>query len=97
MILEIADLTIKNNQQQEFEQVVQSALKTIFPKAIGYRSHLFYRCIESPNRYILQLTWDTLENHTVDFRGSTLFKEWRAMVGEYFAQPPHVEHFECVT
>lgn len=96
MIVEIADLTIKGNRQKEFELVVQSALSSIFPKANGYRSHVFYRCIESPNRYILQLTWDTLENHTVDFRGSSHFVEWRAMVGEYFSQPPHVEHFECV-
>lgn len=96
MIVEIADLTIKSNLQKEFEQVVQSALNLIFPKAKGYRSHLFYRCIESPNRYILQLTWDTLENHTIDFRGSPLFTEWRALVGDFFSKPPHVEHFERV-
>jgi hypothetical protein len=39
------------------------------------------------------LRWETLENHTVDFRGSSLFPEWRFLVGEFFAQPPHVEHF----
>lgn len=32
MIVEIADLTIKNNRQQEFEQVVQSALKSFSQK-----------------------------------------------------------------
>jgi hypothetical protein len=39
---------------------------------------------------------ETLENHTVDFRGSTLFAEWRALVGDFFAQPPHVQHFAAV-
>jgi hypothetical protein len=36
--------------------------------------------------------WETLENHTVDFRGSENFAEWRALVGPYFASPPEVEH-----
>ncbi len=96
MIVEIADILIKKDHQKEFERAVLAAVNTVFPKAKGFRSHIFYRCIESPNRYSLQLTWDTLENHTVDFRGSSLFTEWRAMVGDCFAQPPHVEHFECV-
>jgi hypothetical protein len=37
--------------------------------------------------------WETLENHTVDFRESPAFAEWRAIVGPFFAQPPQVEHF----
>ncbi len=37
--------------------------------------------------------WDTVENHTVDFRGSPAFQDWRAIVGPYFASPPVVEHF----
>jgi len=43
---------------------------------------------------VLQIFWDTLEDHTVGFRGSSLFTEWRAIVGPFFAAPPHVEHFE---
>jgi hypothetical protein len=45
---------------------------------------------------LLERSWDTLEDYTVAFRGSPLFTQWRAMVGDYFAQPPHVEHFELV-
>jgi hypothetical protein len=36
--------------------------------------------------------WETLENHTVDFRGSENFAEWRGLVGQYFVSPPEVEH-----
>lgn len=96
MILEIADIRIKTGQQIEFETAVKFALTSIFPKAKGFREHKFHRCIESPDRYVLQLTWDTLADHTVGFRGSALFVEWRAMVGGFFAHPPHVEHFELV-
>jgi heme-degrading monooxygenase HmoA len=97
MILEVADIRIKTGQQTEFEAAVQTALKTVFPKAKGFCDHNFHRCIESPDRYVLQLTWETLEDHTVKFRGSPLFAEWRAMVGDFFAQPPYVEHFELVS
>jgi hypothetical protein len=41
--------------------------------------------------------WQTLENHTVDFRGSPAFADWRAIVGPFFAEAPKVEHFELVT
>ena len=93
MILEIADIKIKASQNAEFEQAVETALVTIFPKSKGFVRHKFHRCIESPNRYVLQLNWETLEDHAVEFRGSSLFTEWRALVGSYFSEPPHVEHF----
>jgi heme-degrading monooxygenase HmoA len=97
MILEIADIKIKAGQNSEFEKAVQTALLKIFPKSKGFVHHKFHRCIESPNRYVLQLSWQTLEDHTVEFRGSPLFAEWREMVGNYFSDPPHVEHFILVS
>jgi heme-degrading monooxygenase HmoA len=94
MILEVADLRIAIGQQADFEKAIQIAVTTIFPRAKGFRNHQLHHCIETPERYILQLTWDTLEDHTEGFRGSQLFTEWRALVGGFFAQAPHVEHFE---
>jgi hypothetical protein len=40
--------------------------------------------------------WETLENHTVDFRSSEDFAAWRGLVGQYFASPPEVEHTQTV-
>lgn len=96
MILEIADIRIKPGCQNSFEQAVQTALKDIFPRAKGFIDHRFHRCLESPERYVLQLSWECLEDHTVAFRGSELFSEWRSLVGEFFANAPHVEHFQIV-
>ena len=96
MILEIADIHIKTGQQADFEKAVGLALDTIFAKAKGFRGHQFRHAIESPERYVLLLSWDTLEDHTIAFRGSALFTEWRALVSEYFAKPPYVEHFVLV-
>ena len=97
MILEIADIRIQAGQQAAFEQAIQHGLATVITKAKGFEGFKVNRGIESPERYVLQIFWTTLENHTVDFRESPAFTEWRSIVGPFFAQPPVVEHFDLVT
>ena len=62
----------------------------------GFRSIRVVRGIESPDRIVLLVEWDTLEAHTEDFRESERFPSWRAEIGPYFAEPPRVEHFTDV-
>lgn len=96
MILEIADIRIRPGQQAAFEAAVQHGIASVASHAQGFKGWKVNRGIESPERYILQIFWATLEDHTVGFRGSPLFGQWRAIVGPFFAQPPAVEHFELV-
>ena len=96
MILEIADIRITPGKQAEFDAAIQHGIATVASKAIGFRGFKVNKCIETPERYILQIFWDTLENHTVDFRQGPLFVQWRAIVGPFFAAPPVVEHFTLV-
>ena len=96
MILEIADITISPGKQAEFDTAIQLAIDTVASQAKGFRGFEVKRGIESPERYILMIYWDTLENHTVDFRQGPLFPQWRAIVGPFFAAPPMVEHFTLV-
>jgi len=93
MILEIADITIPSGKQAEFDAAIQHGLATVLSKAKGFRGFEVQKGIESPGRYILMIRWETLENHTVDFRQGPLFPQWRAIVGPFFAAPPVVEHF----
>lgn len=97
MILEIADIRIQPGQQAAFDEAIERGLRTVIARAKGVRGYKVNKGIESPERYILQVFWDTLEAHTVDFRQGPLFPEWRAIVGPFFAQPPVVEHFTLVT
>ncbi|WP_396433226.1 antibiotic biosynthesis monooxygenase family protein [Limnohabitans sp.] len=94
MILELADIRIHPGQQAEFEKAIERGLISVASRAKGYRGAKVNRCIENPERFVLQIFWDTLEDHTVGFRESALFTEWRAIVGPFFAEPPHVAHFE---
>jgi len=96
MILEIADIRIQPGQQAAFEEAIQRGLDTVAAKAKGMRGYKVCKGIESPERYVLQIEWDTLEDHTVGFREGPLFTQWRAIVGPFFAGPPTVEHFEAV-
>ncbi len=96
MILELADIRIHPNQNAAFEEAIQHGLSTVIHKAHGFRGSKVNRGIENPERYVLQVFWDTLEDHTVGFRQSEAFTQWRAIVGPFFAAPPVVEHFDLV-
>ncbi len=93
MILELADIRIQPGQQAAFDEAIKRGVETVISKAKGFQGYKVNKGIESPERYILQIFWDTLENHTVDFRQSAAFADWRAIVGPFFAAPPAVEHF----
>jgi heme-degrading monooxygenase HmoA len=97
MLLEVADIRIPPGKQAEFDAAIQRGLDTVLSKSPGYVGHQVQKGVESPERYLLMVTWETLEAHTVTFRGSHLFAEWRAIVGPFFAVPPVVEHFTLLT
>jgi heme-degrading monooxygenase HmoA len=96
MILEVADITIPPGRNAEFDEAIVRGIQTVISHAEGFRGWKVNRGIESPERYLLMIFWDTLEDHTVRFRGGPLFAQWRAIVGPFFAQPPVVEHFTLV-
>ena len=96
MVLELAEITIRPGEQEQFDVAIARGIAEVIVNARGFRRATVHKGIESPERYVLQIEWDTLENHTVDFRGSPAFAEWRAIVGPFFAQPPRVEHFASV-
>ena len=96
MILELADFAIKSGQNAAFEKAIQHGLQTHIAHAKGCEGFKVSRGLENPDRYILQIFWSTLEDHTVGFRESPAFAEWRAIIGPFFASPPVVEHFDLV-
>ncbi len=93
MILEVANIEIKDGQQAAFEERLAEA-QAVLTQAEGYLRHQFQQCIETPNKYILLIRWTSLEAHEVGFRKSALFKEWRALIGDFFAATPQVAHYE---
>ena len=91
MVFELARISVKPGMEAEFEANVAKA-KPVFARAKGCRGMQLQRSVERPSTFILVVEWDTVENHTVDFRGSDDFKEWRKLVGHCFEATPDVEH-----
>jgi heme-degrading monooxygenase HmoA len=95
MILEVAMLSVHAGQESAFEAAMLKAAPVIAGSP-GYLGHELRRCVETPGRYLLLVQWETLEAHTVGFRQSPAFAEWREIIGGFFAAAPVVEHYEPV-
>ena len=95
MILEVATLDVRPGQEGAFEAAFRQA-STIIAGMTGYRSHQLQRCLERGNRYVLLVNWDTLEDHTVGFRGSSGYQEWKALLHHFYDPFPTVEHYTLV-
>lgn len=95
MILEHAILNIKAGQSSAFEAAFRDA-SVIIASSPGYFGHELHKCVEAPNRYLLIAWWDTVEAHTVGFRGSPAYQEWKEKLHHFYEPFPTVEHYEEV-
>jgi heme-degrading monooxygenase HmoA len=95
MILESAILYVKNGQETAFEKDFEKAGQYI-SSIEGCISHTLHRCLEVENKYLLSVQWENLEAHTVGFRESAAYLEWKRLLHHYYDPFPVVEHFELV-
>ena len=92
MVYERAVIEVKEGAEAAFEAAVKEAAP-YFQKARGCSGLSLQRSVEHPTQYVLVVKWDTVEDHTVHFRGAPEFQEWRRLASPHFASPPQVEHF----
>lgn len=95
MILEVAILNVIPGRGAEFEAAFRQA-QAIIASMRGYRSHDLRRCLEAGNRYVLLVQWDSLEDHTIGFRGSPQYQEWKRLLHHFYDPFPVVEHYAAV-
>lgn len=95
MILEAVILNIKPGLEQAFEVAFKQA-SSIISSMNGYISHELHRCIQVKGKYLLLVRWETLESHTVGFRGSAEYQEWKKLLHHFYEPFPTVEHFDQV-
>jgi len=93
MVLEQALITIRPGTAEAFEAGLARAREAIGASP-GFVSLRLHRGIETPERYLLLVEWETLDDHVVGFRESDAFGAWRALIGPFFESPPDVVHFE---
>jgi heme-degrading monooxygenase HmoA len=92
MILEAAMLQVRPGMQAEFEAAFREA-SPLIASMHGYGGHQLQQCLESEAKYLLLVRWETLEDHTIGFRGSPEYQEWRRLLHHFYDPFPTVEHF----
>lgn len=95
MVLEVAVLNVIAGKEIEFESAFLEAAN-IISSMKGYISHELQRCIEQPNRYVLLVNWQTLEDHTVGFRQSPQYQQWKKLLHHFYDPFPTVEHYKVI-
>jgi heme-degrading monooxygenase HmoA len=93
--LEHAMLEVRPGQEQAFEAAFAKA-QNIISASKGYLSHRLERCVEHPSRYLLLVEWTDLEAHTVGFRGSAEYQQWKSLLHHFYDPFPTVLHFRTV-
>jgi heme-degrading monooxygenase HmoA len=94
MVLEVVILNVVPDQETAFEAAFNRAIP-ILTGTSGYISHELRRSIEKPSRYIQLVQWQTLEDHTIGFRGSPQYQEWKALLHHFYDPFPIVEHYSA--
>jgi heme-degrading monooxygenase HmoA len=92
MVLEVAILDVIPSLQESFEESFRAA-SPLIAASTGYVSHELRKCVEKSNRYLLLVRWQTLEDHTVGFRGSERYAEWKRLLHKFYEPFPVVEHY----
>jgi heme-degrading monooxygenase HmoA len=95
MILEAAILNVKPGHESAFERAFEQA-KSIISSMQGFIGLELQHCVEVKNRYLLLVRWKTLEDHTIGFRQSSGYQEWKALLHLFYEPFPVVEHYESV-
>lgn len=95
MILETAVLHVKPELQHSFEPSFKEAFQYI-ASIKGYINHELHSSMESENKYLLLVHWETIEDHTIGFRQSEAYNEWKRLLHQYYEPFPVVEHYKQV-
>jgi heme-degrading monooxygenase HmoA len=95
MITEIVLLNTRKKQDGLFEAAFGEARK-IISNMKGYIGHELQKCIESKNKYVLIIRWETIEDHVEGFRKSEAYKEWKRLLHHFYDPFPVVEHYQKI-
>lgn len=94
-VLEVAILQVVPCEESAFEAAFARA-QHIIASMPGYLGHELQRCLEHSNQYVLLVRWRTLEDHTIGFRTSAEYQEWKALLHHFYDPFPSVQHYTSV-
>lgn len=91
MILEAFMLKVKEGMEEAFRGATE-----IISSMKGYVFQELQRCMGVEGKYLLQVQWETLEDHTIGFIQSKEYQEWKKKLHKFCDPFPTDEYFEKV-
>jgi len=97
MILEVAQLPVKADEEAAFEAAFAEAEKIISAQP-GYLSHELVRGADADNgsHYVLLVRWESVAAHQEGFRNSAGYQTWRELLHKFYEPGVAVAHFATV-
>lgn len=95
MIQEIFTLEVKPGTEVSFEKAFSQATN-IMKQAEGFLGAQLQRCLEQQGKYLVAVSWESVEAHVNDFKNSAAFQEMKALLGPFYLTVPQVEHYKNV-
>ncbi|GAA3323170.1 antibiotic biosynthesis monooxygenase family protein [Paeniglutamicibacter sulfureus] len=95
MITEHALLPVIIGMEDEFMAAFEQA-RPLIAATDGFLGLQLSRSIETPNHFLLLASWENVEAHTVGFRGSSNYVQWKRLLHRFYEPFPVVEHFEAI-
>ena len=95
MVVEHTLLSVRPGRDDEFVAAFAQA-KTIIADMPGFIGLTLSKCLEREGTYLLLVEWNRLEDHTVGFRGSAQYQQWRQMLHHFYEPFPTVEHYDRI-
>jgi heme-degrading monooxygenase HmoA len=95
MILEVAILNVIPGREDAFIKAFSKA-QVIISKMAGYITHQLKRSMENASQFILLVEWEKLTDHTIGFRQSKEYQEWKGLLHHFYDPFPTVEHYEDI-
>jgi heme-degrading monooxygenase HmoA len=92
LVLEVAVLDVRPGEEIAFESAIRKA-RSLIAATPGFVAIEVRRCVERSTRYLLLVSWERLEDHTIGFRQSDRYAEWKAMLHHFYDPFPVVEHY----
>lgn len=95
MVTELAQFTAQSGKAEALEKGLRKGMEVI-RRGEGCRAVRLRRCVEDPTMFLYEIEWESLEHHTVTFRGGPLFAEYRSHINGLFVDPPTVRHYALI-
>ncbi|WP_067726923.1 antibiotic biosynthesis monooxygenase family protein [Oceanobacillus damuensis] len=95
MVQEIFMLEVKSGNEEEFEKAFKQAT-AFMTTAKGYNGAELNRCVEQQNKYLVSVSWNSVEDHVIDFKNTSEFEEMKKILGPFYLSVPKVQHYEKV-